>query len=219
MSDPGRTFVKICGITRFEDADAAARAGADAVGFVFAPSPRQISPDAADAITARLHPSIRRIGVFVDPSIALLQQTVEAAGLDGVQVHGALTADLVAQFRGAYPSATIFRVIRSAGAEQAAEAAALGVDGIFVDPKDPDEPMKAMAQIPVPALAALKLTNLIVAGGLNPSNVGALVAELAPWGVDVSGGVESAPGIKDAALMRSFVRAVRTADAGRSPHR
>lgn len=218
MPEPGRTFIKICGITRFEDADAAARAGADAVGFVFAPSPRQISPDAANAIAARLHPSIRRIGVFVDPSLGLLQQTVEAAGLDGVQVHGALTEGLVAQFRGTYPSATIFRVIRSASAEQAAEAAALGVDGIFVDPKDPDEPMIAMARIPTAALEALKVTNLIVAGGLSPSNVGALVAELAPWGVDVSGGVESAPGIKDAVLIRNFVRAVRAADAGRSPH-
>lgn len=212
MSEPGRTFVKICGITQFEDAQAAARAGADAIGFVFAPSPRRISPAGAGAIGARLHPSIRRIGVFVDPSMELLLATMEQAGLDGVQVHGSVDPGFVAQLRGTFPSVTTFKVIRGVSAEEVALAAAMEVDGIFVDPKDTNDPMKATHRPPTEALRALNLTNLIVAGGLNPSNVGTLVAEVRPWGVDVSGGVELAPGIKDAGLIRSFVKAVRAAE-------
>jgi phosphoribosylanthranilate isomerase len=206
-----RTFVKICGITRPEDAHVAVRAGADAVGFVFAPSPRRISPSDARAIADRLHPSVRRIGVFVDEALAALLQIVDAAGLDGVQLQGSESAQFVIDLRAQRPSLTIFKVVRSPSVEELAKAEGQGIDAVFIDPKNSADPMAPVNRIPVDSLRNLSI-RFIVAGGLTPSNVGALVSEVRPWGVDVSGGVEDQPGKKDPDKVRSFIRAVRDAE-------
>lgn len=208
-----RTFVKICGITSPADALAAAGAGADAIGLVFAPSPRRVSPEQAGCIVADLPLSVRRIGVFVDATLPALLGAIAGGGLDGVQLHGTVSAGLVGQLRAGNRSLSIFRVIRSAGQDEAAAALALGADAIVVDPKETAFPLRHLDRAPVAALKALNLGNLVVAGGLNPSNVGALIAELRPWGVDVSAGVEFAPGKKDPDKVRRFVRAVREAEA------
>lgn len=179
------------------------------MGFVLAPSPRRVSSAEAGAIASRLHPSVRRIGVFVDPVVEHMLEAVETAGLDGIQVYGPLEAGHVARVRQSIPGLTIFKVIRRAGPDEAAEAEALGVDAVFYDPKDTDDPMRPVGRVPLADLKALNLVKVIVAGGLNPTNVGPLVTELRPWGVDVSGGVESAPGIKDVEKVRNFIRAVR----------
>jgi len=211
MARGTRTFVKICGITRPEDARAAVRAGADAVGFVFAPSPRRISPSDAGAIADLLHPSVQRIGVFVDETPANVLQIIDQAGLDGVQLQGSESAQFVIDLRAERPALTIFKVVRSAAAGELAQAEGLEVDAIFIDPKDAADPTAPVEPIPVDTLRELSI-RFIVAGGLTPSNVGALVAEVRPWGVDVSGGVEERPGEKDPEKVRSFIRAVRDAE-------
>lgn len=206
-----RTFVKICGITRPDDAHTAARAGADAVGFVFAPSPRRISPSDAGAIADGLHPSVRRIGVFVDETLANMLRIIGEAGLDGVQLQGSESAQFMIDLRAKRPSLTIFKVVRSAAVDELAKADGLEVDAIFIDPKDSADPMAPVDRIPLDTLRNLSV-RFIVAGGLTPSNVGALVSEVRPWGVDVSGGVEERPGKKDPDKVRSFIRAVRDAE-------
>jgi phosphoribosylanthranilate isomerase len=206
-----RTFVKICGITRPEDALTAVRAGADAVGFVFTPSPRRISPSDAATIADLLHPSVLRIGVFVDETVDNLLRIVDAAGLDGVQLQGSESVRFVGDLRARRPSLTIFKVVRSAAVEELAKAEGPGVDAVFIDPKNSSDPMAPVDRIPMDSLRNLSI-RFIVAGGLTPSNVGALVSEIRPWGVDVSGGVEELPGRKDADKVRSFIRAVRDAE-------
>jgi phosphoribosylanthranilate isomerase len=232
----GSTFVKICGITRLGDAREVVRAGANAIGFVFAPSPRRVTPGRVRAIAARIHPAVRRIGVFVDEDPARVLSVAAEARLDGVQLHGSEPVEVVRAIRAAAPRLFMLKVIRVGGPQPLAMAVQLRaealVDAVMVDTKDP----AALAAEPVPISSrGLRLADgsdasgasggpdvsdasggpvdrLVLAGGLTPSNVGALVREMRPWGVDVSSGVESAPGRKDPDKVRAFVRAVREAE-------
>ncbi|CAN5826973.1 phosphoribosylanthranilate isomerase [soil metagenome] len=213
MTSENRTFIKICGITRLSDARAAVSAGANAVGFIFARSLRRVSANEAAAITTHLHPAVNRIGVFVNASIERIGEVVGRAGLDGVQLQGEETPEFIGELRQARPSLTIFKVIRPLSAADVAEAADYRVDAIFLDPRDPDKPFEAVAPIPLAWLDGIRSSKIVVAGGLNPQNVGSLVSGLRPWGVDVSGGVESGPGKKDGVKIRSFVQAVREAES------
>lgn len=197
------TFIKICGITRLQDARAAMRAGANAVGFIFAKSPRRISVSKAGSIASRLHPSIRKIGVFVNISAKSVLEAVDAAGLDGVQVN-----DQVEELRRARPGLFIAKVVRSPKDANQSE----GADVVLIDPRDPSDPTRKSRPIPLDSLKSTKAGPLLVAGGLTPRNVGRLVSTVKPWGVDVSGGVEYSPGKKNPELIRSFVRAVRKAE-------
>ncbi len=206
-----RTFVKICGITRPEDAHAAVRAGADAVGFVFAPSPRRVSPPAAGAIIDAIHPSVLKFGVFVNETLEKVLSAVEIAGLDGVQLQGSEDGGFVSDLRSRRRSLLIFKVVKSPSQEELASAEGLDIDALFIDPKRTDDPVAVVEPIPLARLRGLPM-RLVVAGGLNAINVGPLVSEIRPWGVDVSGGVEVEPGKKDPEKVRAFVRAVRQAD-------
>ena len=206
-----RTFVKICGITRPEDAVAAVRAGADAVGFVFAPSPRRVSPSQAARIGCGLGTSVRKVGVFVNESAGNVVSIVEEAGLDGVQLHGSEGEEVVGKLRAHRRSLLIFKVVKSAAADELAKAEGLDVDAVFIDPKRTDDPLAPVESISMDSLRGFS-GRFVVAGGLTSSNVGRLVAEVRPWGVDVSGGVEAEPGKKDHEKVAAFVRAVRLAE-------
>lgn len=208
-----RTFIKICGITRVRDVRAAVCAGASAVGFVFARSPRRVSPARALELRDRVHPAVRTFGVFVDAELPLVVQVIDRVGLDGVQLQGAETAEFVAELKQLRPAAKVFKVIRTNRPGDLAGIGRYPADGFFVDPKDPERPLDRAGAIPAEWLKDIDVEQLVVAGGLNPVNVGALIRSVHPWGVDVSAGVETAPGKKDPELISDFVRAVREAEA------
>lgn len=207
------TFVKICGITRLADVRAAVRSGAGAVGFVFASSPRRVSPARALELRRHVHPAVSAFGVFVDAELARVVQIIDQVGLDGVQLQGDESPQFVAELKRLRPAASVFKVIRTNRPEDLSAIGDYAADGFFVDPKDPGRPLDRMGVIPAQWLKDVQAEQLVVAGGLNPANVGELVRTLHPWGVDVSAGVEAGPGKKDPALIRSFVRAVREAEA------
>lgn len=212
MTGPHSTFVKICGITRLADAQAAVRAGANAVGFVFAESPRRVSPGEAYEIVAHIHPSVRKFGVFVDSPLDEILEVVDFANLDGVQLQGAESAEVVTALKSSNPSLFVTRVVRAVDESSVRAASAGEADAVMVDTRDPSRPELKTGPIPASWLADAGVDKLIVAGGLTPENVGPLVQEVRPWGVDTSSGVEAAPGRKDPGKIKAFINAVREAD-------
>lgn len=200
--------VKICGITRTEDALAAEAAGADAVGFNFAAvSKRRVDLSRAREMSAALGPFIARVGVFVDAPLEEVREAVRLARLDAVQLHGgeepAYAAALRSQVR--VVRALSFSTNLSAEVLRRYPADAILIDGLL--------PGSGSAFDWSQAGALRTLPRLILAGGLTPETVGAGVRALAPYAVDVASGVESAPGIKDAASIRRFVEQARSAAA------
>jgi phosphoribosylanthranilate isomerase len=194
------------------------RAGANAVGFVFAPSPRRIAPSRAREITRHLHPSVTSIGVFVDASAGHVLRIAGEVGLGGVQLQGAEPPEMIEALRRIRPGLFVSKVVRMLDAGSLAGTATCPADAVMVDPKDPTDPGAPSTPIPVGWLVGPHHERLIVAGGLMPSNVGKVVRTLRPWGVDVSGGVEESPGRKDARLVREFVAEVRAAEVGAAGH-
>ena len=213
MPEQAKTFVKICGITRLTDARVAVRAGANAIGFVFAPSPRRVSPSEALAIGTHLHPSVRKFGVFVDAPIDKILDVVAKADLDAVQLQGSESPELLAQLRAALPSLFISKVIRAVSRRSMDSASDFPADVIFFDRKDPSDPMLFGRPIPAKWFEGMGIGRLVVAGGLHPGNVSKLISSVRPWGVDVSSGVELVPGKKDPDKVRAFMRAVRKAES------
>jgi len=221
-------WVKICGNTSLEDARLAVDAGADAVGFVLAPSPRQVTVTETAAICAGLPVGIEKIGVFVDAGLDEISAVVRACGLTGVQLHFAAPAGLAAEVRAQLGAGLrILRVVHfeagtgSNGAVGvAAEIAALAndgaLDGVLVDSRTATArggtgvafDWAAARDGVFGGRAGVKL---IAAGGLTPANVAEAIETLRPWGVDVVSGGEAAPGRKDAAKVQAFVAAARAA--------
>jgi phosphoribosylanthranilate isomerase len=215
-SDPRGLVVKICGITTAQDGLAALEAGADWLGFMRWPrSKRYLEREAAARLVAELRSRspgpFQAVGVFVDADREALAADVAAIGLDRVQLHGGEPA----AFARALPW-PVLKAIRAAdreGFNRQADA----YDGLdlLADAFDPARPGGTGATYDHGMLEELvRRRRVIVAGGLGPDNVGAVVERLRPWGVDVSSGVESAPGRKDAALMKAFVQAARAAWPG-----
>lgn len=211
-------WIKICGNTSLADALLAVEAGADALGFVFAPSPRRVTAAQAAEITRQLPASVEKVGVFVDASFDEIVAAVQVAGLTGVQLHSAAAADTATRLRAEFGSALrILRVVHfgtNAAAEAEALAADANLDALLVDSRT----ATAVGGTGIAfdwAIARTKLftgnRTMIAAGGLNPVNVAEAIATLRPWGVDVATGVEAAPGRKDAAKVRAFVAAARAA--------
>jgi phosphoribosylanthranilate isomerase len=209
-------WVKICANTSLEDARVAADAGADALGFVFAPSPRRVTPVQVAAIVAKLREGIEKIGVFVDAPLDEIVSTVEACGLTGVQLHFAGDNGLSAQVRARFgPGLRILRAVHFAPEAKIPDDA--NADGFLIDSRT----ATAVGGTGVAfdwSLAARTLFHnararkrLVAAGGLTPENVAEAIARLKPWGVDVVSGVEAAPGRKDAAKVRAFVAHARAA--------
>lgn len=201
-------FIKICGVTSEADALLAVGMGADAVGFVFAPSPRQMAATAVEDIVKRLPHETVTVGVFRDEAPRRVVEIANRIGLDAVQLHGVESPDdtqFVAERVGC--------VIKAfpAGHPNISRFEHYGARFLLVDGASPGsgEPFDWRL-----AEGVADPTRLIVSGGLRPDNVGAAIAHLHPWGVDVCSGVEAAPGVKDPAKLRDFVAAARAAEAG-----
>ena len=188
-------FVKICGITTSAAMDAAAEAGADAVGFVFAPSPREIEPERAAALCADLPRSIVRIAVMRHPTRAHWRRVADAFAPDWLQTDAEDFAALELPAR-----CTALPVYRSSGELASAAPRVLFEGAISGGGRTADwDAARELA----------RRTELILAGGLNEHNVAAAIRYVRPWGVDVSSGVERRRGEKDPALIKAFVARVR----------
>jgi len=219
-------WVKICANTSLADAQLAAEAGADAVGFVFAPSPRQVTRELVAEITPQLPDAIEKIGVFVDADFTEIVETVGRCGLSGAQLHASNQPGLATALRQRFGSGLRILQVIHFGADAPQQMLALetdaslrsSVDGILVDSRTATEVGGTGMTFDWLAARRTLFTEdralkLIAAGGLRPSNVGQAIAALGPWGVDVATGVEASPGRKDPAKVRAFVANARAAFA------
>jgi phosphoribosylanthranilate isomerase len=213
-------WIKICGNTTLADAKLAANAGADAVGFVFAPSPRRVTARQVAAIVAQLPNDLEKIGVFVDASLDEITVAVQSSGLTGVQLHSDAGPDLPAQLRARFgPALRILRVVHfSPDAPQQADslAADIHIDGVLIDSRTATAVGGTGIAYDWASASQTLFQNtrerkLIAAGGLKPENVDQAIATLHPWGVDVSSGVEAEPGRKDPAKINAFIANARAA--------
>jgi phosphoribosylanthranilate isomerase len=208
-------WVKVCANTNLEDAFLAAEAGADAVGFVFAESVRRVTPAQVKAIVAGLPKSVEKIGVFVDAGFDDLAAAIEECGLTGVQLHSGCEAGATARLRERFSLLRILRVIHfQNGLERELREAQAddAIDAVLVDSRTAKlvggTGLRFDWKAARGSFAGSQL-RMVVAGGLNPENVGDAIAMLHPWGVDVASGVEAVPGKKDAAKVKAFVENAR----------
>lgn len=204
--------VKICGLREAAHVAAAVEAGARYLGFVFFPkSPRAILPAQAAALAADVPPGVARVGLFVDPGDALLEATLAAAPLDLIQLHGAESPARVSQIKARF-GLPVMKAVGIAGPEDldALWDYALVADMLLVDAKPPKDavlPGGNGLAFDWRLLVGRKwLKPWLLAGGLTPANVAEAIRLTGAPGVDVSSGVETAPGVKDAALIRDFIR-------------
>jgi phosphoribosylanthranilate isomerase len=196
-------FVKICGITTEEDALLAVAMGADALGFVFAPSPRQVQPPVVADIVKRLPPEILTVGVFRDDAPERVVDIVNATGLIGAQLHGHESPAHVK----AVTARVRFVIKGFAAADRSLDRAAdFGADAVLMDAPTPGSGQLFDWSLTGRVPADLRL---LLAGGLTPENVADAIVATEPWGVDVASGVESTPGHKDARKLRSFIAAAK----------
>jgi len=203
-----RTRVKICGITRVEDALAAARAGADAIGLVFyAQSPRAVSVEQARAVVQALPPYITTVGLFVDAAPQEIRAVLTELPLDLLQFHGNESPEACRGHGRPYVKA--LRMREGMDLTDLARSYNDAV-GILVDSYVEGVPGGTGQSFDWSRLPGGLSFPLILAGGLTPDNVAAAVAQVRPWAVDVSGGVEAAPGVKDAAKIEAFIRGVNS---------
>lgn len=205
-----RTRIKICGITRIEDGLAAVRLGADAVGLVFyAPSPRAVTPAQARAIVDALPPFVTTVGLFVNAEASEVRDVLAAVPLQLLQFHGDETPQFCSGFDRPFlkalrvragvdllQCALDFRQARGLLLDAFVEGLRGGTGATFDWSLIP-------RQLPLP---------VVLSGGLEPGNIEAAVRAVRPWAVDVSSGVESAKGIKDAVKIEQFINGVRNAD-------
>lgn len=200
-------FVKICGTTSEEDALLAVAMGADAVGFVFAPSPRQIAARVAGDIAKRLPPEVITVGVFRDEASERVVEMVNRNGLRAAQLSGHETPEQVAWVAERVPM-----TIKGFPAGHAAvrSCAKYGADVVLLDAASPGSgkvfDWALAGEVP-------DGVRVLLAGGLDPDNVAGAIAQVNPWGVDVATGVEASPGRKDPRKLRAFVAAARAAEA------
>jgi len=201
----GELLIKICGITTEADALLAVSLGASAVGFMFAPSPRQISVQLAGDIAKRLPEEILTVGVFRDEAPQRVVEAVRTAGLGAAQLHGHETAEETTWVRERVPM-----VIKAfpAGDRTIDRFVEFGADYLMVDGANPGSGRVFDWRL---AEGVVDPSRLMVSGGLRPDNVGGAIEHLRPWGVDVSSGVESAPGVKDPGKLRAFIGAAHEA--------
>jgi phosphoribosylanthranilate isomerase len=225
-------FIKICANTNLEDARLAAELGVDAVGFVFAPSKRRVTPEQVKEITRELPAELAKVGVFTSTDAAEIVRTAKVAGLTAVQLHSAFDPKLVDAIDAG--SGSVLHVVQvvdvpvGRGPEELRglltavlshpyvlvallDASHGGVSGGTGKSFDWERTAAVVREVQ-------EATGgwVIVAGGLNAENVWEAIEAFAPWGVDVASGVESAPGKKDPERLRAFVAAARAAGSGRS---
>jgi phosphoribosylanthranilate isomerase len=200
--------VKICGVTNLVDALAAVDAGADALGFMFyEPSPRSVSIKVAADIIRRLPPFIAKVGVFVNATEGTVRMTVTECGIDTLQFHG----DEPPEFCATFSALKVYKAFRIQNLESLQALPAYKTDAWLLDGFAPDKLGGTGANFNWDlAVEAKKLGRpIILAGGLTPENIGDAVRKVQPYAVDVSSGVESAPGKKDHAKLRRFIAAAK----------
>jgi phosphoribosylanthranilate isomerase len=205
-----RTRVKICGITRTEDALAAIELGADAIGLVFyPPSPRHIALEQAESIVRQLPPFVTVVGLFVNASDAQLSQVLERVPLDLLQFHGDEPAEACSGH--GRPWVKAIRMRESVDLEQTAQEYA-GASGLLLDTYQAGVPGGTGQTFDWDRIPRELTSPIILAGGLNAQNVQQAIRQIHPYAVDVSGGVEAAKGIKDAQKMAAFIAGVNRGD-------
>jgi phosphoribosylanthranilate isomerase len=206
----GTVKVKVCGITNVADALAAVEYGADAIGFVFAPSPRAIDASAAKDIVVHLPPFVCKVGVFVNSALDEVRDTMARCGLDLAQLHGDEDPAYCAAL---FPRA--IKVFTASTMPPARELAAYRVAALMLDlDKGRESGLQDREQLWQLARKIGGRGPVILAGGLTPDNVGRAVNTARPYAVDVSSGVEAKPGRKDHARLRAFIDAAKRARTG-----
>ena len=197
--------IKICGVTRLEDALSAARLGADALGFNFWPrSRRHVTPAAARQIIARLPPFVTPVGVFVNQSEGEMRAIAAETGIQVFQLHGDEPPELCARLPLPVVKAIPVDQVRTLSRLLSYEVQAFLLDTPSRGYGGSGEPFDwSLAE------GVSEVAPVVLAGGLTPENVGAAIRAVRPWAVDVASGVESSPGVKNPGLMARFVSAVR----------
>mgnify|MGYP003493118026 FL=1 len=203
-----RVRVKICGITRLDDALAAVAAGADALGFVFHPaSPRAVTPEQAAAIVAGLPPFVTTVGLFVDAPEQRIRQTLAAVPLDCLQFHGDEPESACVIYDRPWIKALRVQPRQDINALMALWPQAAG---ILLDAYHPTQHGGTGLQFDWALVPKQSARPIILAGGLTPENVADAITQTRPYAVDVSGGVEAAKGAKDAVKIHAFLAGVRS---------
>lgn len=205
-----KTWIKICGITRAQDALAAAELGADAIGVNFyAPSPRAIEVERLPELLAGLPQGVDVVALFVDPTAELVRQVLATATVDLLQFHGIETAEFCEQFGMPYMKVVPVKpdsdLIAAIGEYSSAKYILLD----SYDPVSHGGTGKTFDWSRVDLLSEEQRRTVVLAGGLQPDNVRTAVERVRPFGVDVSSGVEASKGIKDRGKMKSFIEGVR----------
>ena len=205
------TWIKICGTTTERDADIAIRAGANALGFIMTKSARQVTDTAAYSIGTLVPKGVETIGVFLNEGVDTLVQTALFCKFSGVQLHGDEDADYVLKVRSQLPGV---KIIRATTVDALANGSNVKPDAWLIDSTYKQGGTGKAFDWRAAQTNVKKLKEpLIVAGGLNPTNVREALEVLQPWGVDVASGVESYPGRKHPGLVAQFIDAVRQFDA------
>jgi len=198
-----RTRVKICGITRVEDARVAVASGADAIGLVFYPkSPRYVELSLAHEIARTVGPFVTVVGLFVNASVEQVNTALDAVGLDLLQFHGDEDEAFCAQFKRPYIKA--IRMSPGLDVQQVIDSYP-SARGFLFDAWNKDKYGGTGETFEWQRLAGLDGIDFILAGGLNPGNIDEAIATVKPYAVDVSGGVEESPGIKSSLLIQQFI--------------
>ena len=222
------TWIKICGTTNVDDARAALDAGANALGFILAPSARRLTPEAAAEIIAVLPPHIEKVGVVVNESPERLAELADQTGLTALQLHGDESPQHLPAYRRALPGRKIIKTLQAhallAGPDRLDGYLRQGdnIDAILLDSGVPGNrggtgvPFDWNATLAIVARIKQVLP-VIIAGGLSPENVSDAIGLFDPWGVDVVSGVEHEIGKKDHAKVRAFLAAARAASTT-NPH-
>jgi phosphoribosylanthranilate isomerase len=218
-------WIKICGNTNLEDARLAIELGADALGFVFAESKRQVTAQEVARITPHLPPTVERVGVFYSHDAEEIARTVREAGLNAVQLHGGIDVELIRSLRSLLGQGTgVIQTLHWTVGTDSREALAEGLlsiakarltDRVLVDSRVGAAGGGTGVAFDWRAAGAVLKENadglrVIAAGGLNPANVAEAIRELRPWGVDVVSGVESSAGRKDPEKLAAFLRTARS---------
>ncbi len=208
------TFVKICGITNLDDAELAARLGADALGFNFYPkSPRYVEPAAARSIIDRLPAMVLDVGVFVNEPLDSIIETARVSGIGAVQLHGEETPE----FASAVKAATGMQVIKAFRVSPdflPEDVLRFGVDAILLDAFNANEHGGTGETFDWAVAKRVRglFPRMYLAGGLGPANVSDAVAEVGPFAVDACSGLEESKGIKDHAKLSKFMFEIRNSN-------
>jgi phosphoribosylanthranilate isomerase len=222
------TWIKICGTTNSEDAAIAVEAGADAIGVIFAPSARRITPAMARGIVIALPQAIEKVGVFVNEAPQRVRDIAGEVGLTAVQLHGDEDAGYLRQLQASLENKSVkLRVFKAVAVRPGMEKLLEDlfhqnlIDGLLLDSAPPSAVASRggtgktfdweHAAGVLASLSVRERVHVVIGGGLSPGNVERAIAKLQPWGVDVCSGVEREPGRKDPEKVKTFVAAVRAA--------